>query len=54
MEKNKAIEKLFKSIYGALIDKDNQELTEKDIVRTALCAVGQFAESEGLKLKDVI
>jgi hypothetical protein len=54
MEKTKATEKLFKNVYGSLIDKDNQELEEKEIVRIALQAIWQFAENEGVKIKEVI
>lgn len=49
MEKEKAVEKLFKAIYGSLIDLDNSNLSAKEIVIVATRAIKQFADNEGLK-----
>jgi len=46
MTKAEAIEKLFKSVYGAMIDVDNQELTKDEIAVTVLKTVNHFIVNE--------
>lgn len=53
-EKYEAQKKLFKAVYGALIDKDCQCLSAYEIFRTAFGALRQFAENEGKEAGDLL
>lgn len=52
MEKNKKQEKLFREIYGVLINTEI-ELTDKEMVVLGLKAVAQFGRRQKVKLSEL-
>jgi len=51
-KKTKAIEKLFKAIYGELISNEYSDLSNEEVVDVAMRTIHQFADRQRIELRN--